>query len=649
MSNTVWDQIDIFRTDFKFSTTISSVFGKGFTILYLIAFIFFSIQAIIIVFMDNTMSVSNITTYDADFIKNDSVYYQRMNIIVYIQLYSNANSILDQAETTRLLDTYLQATTSSFENDKMIYRIKPLGANQCGVVGSMAVYCLSYDVYTKDDFLSINFNKPVLASQDSFDKFIQDYTIRFHINYYFTQPGCKTPYFFKTGELNQYLISRNVNFHSGNIFEYILTTHGSHTVKFSKDHRTENSITFNFKNMNLVYDTSVLIGETHYFNSFVLGSKVFETTTNLISFNFRILPIIETYIFRYKKLQASFAEIGGIMGVFRFAGYFLIVIINNVKQQLYFSELMYKKNIVFSDDVVKNLHDLLRNKVAGQGGGKELFRGVTFGNMVKPSDINIELNKSIDGERKKRVIGDIKQDNPEENVLTIEPDNIENQNNDEVAKHIMDNLEQDQGNREIKGVDNHKNEINVKPDVEEDNLAVKVEPKLYRITEDLHLKEVFNPKAEKVLNKLKLGRLFLGAASSKPFNLGSVICLHFCGKFRKSRKVEADIIQSMFDYNTKKMDYINILEKIERIDVLTYILLNDNQKFLLKYVDKFRLFYDTKDNKAIVTSKYNQKTEKINKLKGFETFFQNVKNNTCSFIDKKLFEILDEDLVKSYI
>ncbi len=58
------------------------------------------------------------------------------------------------------------------------------------------------------------------------------------------------------------------------------------------------------------------------------------------------------------------------------------------------------------------------------------------------------------------------------------------------------------------------------------------------------------------------------------------------GNCSNKKKIQFKIVMKMIKKNFKKMEFIRLIENIQQIDVLTYLMLDETQKLLFKCVDK---------------------------------------------------------------
>jgi hypothetical protein len=341
------DNLDIFRTSFTFSNRTSSIFSKMFTLSYVVLFIYFSTVSLINITVDNKIEVTNVFTYEDNYTTNLDTYKQ-MNIILYMQIYSNDSTTLDEKETLQLIDTKLDIKVFSINSFNNKYQTNKLSTFKCGQNQSILIYCLTYDINSMSDFLTIAFDKPVLLPQSDFDQYLADYTIRYHVDYYFTKAECDKKNFFKVGDIHSYLLKFNEVFKDNGLFGYLSNTYGSFKLIFN-NRVTNGDYVFSFNILRLALDASVLLQKSFYFEAFQYNNMVTKPSHSLLSFTFKVMPLAQSYYFNYKKLQTSLAEIGGILNVVKFIGVTIILLINFVKQHSYIASQFYNNKIIFKE------------------------------------------------------------------------------------------------------------------------------------------------------------------------------------------------------------------------------------------------------------------------------------------------------------
>ena len=82
------------------------------------------------------------------------------------------------------------------------------------------------------------------------------------------------------------------------------------------------------------------------------------------------------------------------------------------------------------------------------------------------------------------------------------------------------------------------------------------------------------------------------------------------------------------------------------IDILLYVLLNEKQRHLLKYVQKEEICYNEKTEKINYYAKYKNNLSKEKKLEIVTNFIEEGKRGELTDeVDMKIFECLDENLL----
>jgi hypothetical protein len=566
------EYLDIFRTSFTFSNRISSTFSKIFTISYVALFFYFTLSALLSIYVGNTINVTNVTTFDKQFSTTDD-FYKQMHVILYIQLYANDGTALDEEATERIINSNLDIKISQINSHMSHYQTAHLNTYQCLSKHSILTYCLSYDINSISDFLSITFNKPLLVTTEEFNTFLDNYSIRFHIDYYFTKSTCTSDFnFFKVEDIFAYLLQNNQNYDDNGIFDYVKNTYGFFTLNLNKK-AINTSYEFSYNVLQLNLDSSVLMKQNYSFFAFQYNNRAIKTSRNLLSFRFQLLPLVETYYFSYKKIQTGLAEVAGLLNVIKFIGVTLIIVINFFKQHTSVTNQFYNKNIIF-----------------GRDPGKWAYE-------VPPMSSNVK-NTILD------------TSNPSGTV-----------------KKLNDY-------RKLSGLQLVQKQIEFKNE------------RVYTFDSNLKLSKV-EPKARVVVTNVPQYKKYLDEFKIDKFRFSSLATLRLLclGKCIRSKRSSFKIYISMIFENLRKMDFMYMIDKVNQIDVITHLLLDDSQKALLKYIQKEQVYFDNSGNRTYFVSKHDKVLDDSQKIQAMSDFFNRVKGNRCSDVDRKLLSLLDEELI----
>jgi hypothetical protein len=549
------DNLDIFRTGFTFSNQISTVFSKIFTLSYVVLFLYFAAMSLITITVDNKIEVTNVFTYETNY-TSDVNTYKQMNIILYMQLYSNNATTLDDKEAQQLIDSNLDIKVYSINSAINRYQSNKLANYKCGQKQNMLLYCLTHEVNSLSDFISITFNKPILLPQSDFNDFLNSYTIRYHIDYYFIKDCSEENSFFKVGEVNNYLLTDNQVFKDNGLFGYISNTYGSFKLIFNNKSVNRDYIFF-FNILRLNLDSSVFFSRNFVFDSFQYNKMITDDTNNLLSFSFNVMPLAQTYYFKYKKLQTSLAEAAGILNIIKFIGVTIIIILNFVRQHSHVAGQFYKNNMIFKKTL-----------------------------LSKP---NSPLDSSASNN----------------NLKPVSPFGL-------VPK--KDNFVETRGRNEESSIP----KILIRPRSSTGILSE--EEQLQALVKSLRVKN----------NKL--------------FNLVSFLKILCFGCCNKTRRTKFHIYKNLVYENLKRMDFMYFMEKIKQIDVLAYLLLDETQRAMLDFIDKEQVIYSTIYKSCVFRSKWNADLSENDKVQKLTRFIQRFRNNTCSELDRKFLQVINEDV-----
>jgi hypothetical protein len=577
------ENLDIFRTGFTFSNQTSTWFSKFFTFSYLALFIYFTASSVILIYFNNKIVVTNVTTFDKNINTSDTTFYKQMNIIFYIQLYANDGSVLTEKSTTELLSQYMSFKLSSYNSNfpNYFYKSNALEPNRCGGSGNMIVYCLTHSINSIHDHLAITLNKPILIDTDEFNNFINTYTMRFHIDYYFSKSNCNVKeIFFKTGDIFNYLLGNNQVFFDNGIFDYVKNTYNSFDLKFNKSMLYTN-YQLNLNRLNLELDSGVFLSSRYEFRSFQFESIVVGETSNVLSFVFKVVPLLQSYYFRYSKIQTSLAEMAGLLNVFKFIGMFIVIIMNYIKQHNCLASKFYNKNIIMKEDMCSYLHNKNKSEMRILTPQNETNIRLNLNNVA--GDINKPVRKTsrLKFKTDKHPFGD----NPHDLVFTL--------------THKF-NIKKTSKRNVIPG------------NSEKDNFGKYISE---------HMKD---------------------GGSFSDLSMISLLCW---GKCFRRRRYEFNIFLDMIKENLRKMDFMYIMEKINQVNILTYLLLDDSQKEVMRYIQKDQIYYDNVDNKTYIVNKCEKRLTEDLRVEALSMYFSRVRGNNLTDVDKKLMGLIDEKLL----
>ena len=120
MSSDVLDILDIFRTSYSFSNNISSTTGKMATVIYLVLFLYLSLNSIITVMSRSDKNVVMQQTYNNMF-TTSSDYYKKLNIIFSVGVYRTDNALVTNPQD--VLSEFLTIKISSINSQCLKYKI----------------------------------------------------------------------------------------------------------------------------------------------------------------------------------------------------------------------------------------------------------------------------------------------------------------------------------------------------------------------------------------------------------------------------------------------------------------------------------------------------------------------------------------------
>jgi hypothetical protein len=647
----------------------------------MITFLYLSITSFLSIFFYNELQVTNINTYDKNFNTDQDFYYKKMHLILYMQIYTNLGEILSEQETDRVFNYYLETQVSKIESSKFFYQKSSLSDFSCGIkqISNLLFFCIDYDINNLNDFLFVSFKKSVLIGQNEFDNFFKNYSIRIYADYYFTRP-CESFYFFNVSQLESYLQEGNKIFMKNKLDDYVKNSAGTFNLRINSTTISPmgNNIILLFKTLKLQLDAGNLLTDIYKFNSFQFDSQQYSFNSNLFTLTFKLSPEIETFKFKYKKLQESFAEISGIMSVIRFFGLFFILIINFFKQYIYFANKVFKRKIIFIKDLqvennpfvsVKKQSGLvyLKSDESNKHTQKQLRQQTSLRKpgMDEKKKSNVQFNVPpqlyLEEQSQKSVFNT--------NFLMLRESNLLKLGNEKQLNKTQTIKDQDFSNNSI--IKRLKIQIDGAYEINKDLKLIKSDMnrnKLHSENEEIHIKNKGTRNNSKKLHTAKLSlspmklvqhktdRLsqkindYILFTSKKQathkFSVYEIIKVLMFSKCSKTRRTSKIILLQMIERSMKKMDFFKVVKASQRLDILEYLLLDERQNALLKYIDKEQILFNKDNKESTFVAKYKPLLNSEEKAELVQNFFQYMKNdNDPSLVDRKLYAILDESLL----
>lgn len=630
----IWDYADIFKTNFTFSNKISSSFGKFFTFSYLVLFLYMSISAILYIFIQNNIVVTTIDTYDQNFNTNNEQYYKRLNLILYLSIFTTSGGALNKSETLRVYNNFFQNQVSSIQSQNYYYQKKTLSSYACGQKENILIFCVDYDISNLHDFIFVSFSKNSILNEKDKEEFFSKYSMNVHVDYYFMDP-CDNKVFFENKELEIFIKEKNKVFDQNKVLDYIRNTFGTYTIRINETFIKGGgkNILVNFKTIKLQLDSGVILSKKDYFNSFVFHKQDSDFSANILTMTFKLSPLVQIFQFKYKKIQESFAEIAGVMGFIKFLGVLFILSINFLKEHTFFSNTIFKRKVIF----INSLHTTNGNKtpekeLKNNGSNK---KQIFYNKVKKPTEENasgISENKTLER---------IHIFNKAKDSSNFEAErNIQNQPNNNSYTNVYKKYE-----GQIDGMFNLKDNLEFEPTVIRINTEIvrknintdMTQPK--SSANRLQQTEMFEINRTKIERYIKSQQVI----NDTKFSICSIFSILVCGKCRKSKKMQNKLLVEMIFENMKKMDFFRIVKTQTRLDIMGYLLLSDRQREVMKFIEKEQAVYDKATNKVSFFKKYKNNYDKNKKVELIYDYCKSIKDNQCSEVDRKLFFLLDED------
>jgi len=95
-----------------------------------------------------------------------------------------------------------------------------------------------------------------------------------------------------------------------------------------------------------------------------------------------------------------------------------------------------------------------------------------------------------------------------------------------------------------------------------------------------------------------------------------------------------------------KSDIFSIFNKLREVDIALYLLLNENQRHLVSYIQKEQIVFNEKTEKINYYAKYKNNFSQEKKVEVLANFIdQGKRGELTNEIDQKIFDCLDTNLL----
>lgn len=94
---------------------------------------------------------------------------------------------------------------------------------------------------------------------------------------------------------------------------------------------------------------------------------------------------------------------------------------------------------------------------------------------------------------------------------------------------------------------------------------------------------------------------------NKKYNVCLVIFIVACGMCFKFRRIKRKIFLGMMNRNMNRMDFFKLIQTKRKLDIITYLLFNEKQLAMIKFVEKEQMSYDILNDSVLFHRKYSRK------------------------------------------
>ena len=636
------DDMDIFQSNIQFSNKVSTTIGKTFTICYTIFFLYISLSSLgAAIFYPTKNIITTVTKGDYNLSEIDNL-SNKMHLVIYIELYTSNSSIsLDSINTPAIFQDYLEAKISFVDSKNFNYNKQNMFDSLCGQNNNIMVFCIDYQINSFQDFMLISLNRNAVMSSEKMDNFFNTFNFRFHMDYYFLSPN-ENIFYFNWNELELNYRNKNPFFIENNCFDYIKSTYGYYSkIMETIDYASgKNNIALNFQVTNLELDTGIVFKKYHIFNSFSLINKEIILSNNLFSVTLEVASQIQRVEFFYKKIFEYFAEISGTMEFIRFILVCLMIIVDLTKDNILFSSKMLKRSVLISKNTKNDINDkctfmkFAKTELNDVSQNRSLNNPLENDNLMNNSpNINLIPDLSRDPKNKyKNLFSKVSINNYFLN-----------------SKNLNNNLDVSSSPVKTKII-----EI-IPPEIDKKCEKGEIGEGSYNICENLNLRQLNQEIVKKKTFKEDLLEYDLKHKSLKDskFSTCSIfyIYLCFCSKPKQQMYVRRKLYISMIKKNSKLLDVFKIQKKLRLLDILIYLILDERQFGLLKYISKEQMLYNTEKDDFSFICKYKNYMDKDKMYEHFNSYIEDIKASRLSEKDVKLLNVLDDDflnILKNY-